>query len=384
MDALVELFDMSCRYRVEHAAETSIILGMSGGMDSRSVGAGLSRTEATFQTCSHHYRHNRNADREIEIAHEISRFFGVDWQIYRISAPTCANVFKLLSIKSGLNDLGLSYMITFLNSICEHEDKPVTFATGDVGIGMKYQLPSINLFSLDALLNYIISHNSGQGTLNPIQAGRLLSLKSSDILEELREDISNYPERDCNYKYIHSRTYGGRFALNFEGMDRNRFYTWLMTPLLAPPFMDYSLNCRHEQKNKMRLYNQFLQQLSNSNINYRLADSNATAGSLQMVFKGHIRKIYNNLSLDSKRRIKTYLLHNWNSYSTNALPLKLIREIFDNCDAVNCYFNWNEIKSMLKWCSRFQLNNLFTMVATIEAFTTHKSTLEHYSDKIFE
>ena len=380
IDALVELFDQACRKRIDHSEGTNIVLGLSGGRDSRAVCLGLIRGKANFDTFTHYFRNNRNPEADLNIAREVAHGFGVKWHKIEIDAPKGADLLELLKVKNGLNNLGLAYMATFLNIICRSFDEPVTYATGDHFAPIKYCLPTKNLKNTSDLANYIINY---RGMMALAQASKMVNLKLKDIIDQFIVDLDTLPEKDCNRKFIQfirSRY----FKYLSEGMDRNRCYGWLMTPLTAPPFAFYSLRCSQTQKRGGRLYDGFLKRLSDKTMDFRLADTNAYPESIKMSFKSQLRDYYDaNFSPESKQWIKTHVLRNWMTYQSDSAPIKCIKEIFDSCQPVSYYFDPVEIEKTLKWCSRLQLDNLFNLAATIEWLNSQKSVLEHYYDEPF-
>jgi asparagine synthase (glutamine-hydrolysing) len=368
VEILVELFDQACRNRTPQNEGTSIVLGMSGGRDSRAVCSGLTRVGAKFHGLSYCRPHDSSVKLDVEIAKEVAQRFGIDWQMIEIFAPTGKDLLKLLKLKSGLNGLGLAFMICFLTKIRSMYNELVTYATGDTGMALRAYLPTKNLHTMDALLNYIISHD---GCMTPVQAAKLLGLNPQEILDCLRADLEIFPEKSFNRKYTHFSMSGRGFTWHHEGMDRNRCYTHLITPLEAQPFVNYALHCSQVQKKKYRLYDAFLSRLSEKNQKLRLTNYNAAAGS------------FNNLSLNTKRLIKTHLLRNWSSYGPSSFPLRCMREIFNKCHAVDEYFNRAETEKMMEWCSKIQLDNIFSLVATIEEYSCPTSMLEHHPEVPF-
>jgi len=379
-DALTELFKQACTHRVHHARDTSVVLGMSGGRDSRSVCSGLTLVNADFETFSHFNQYNRNAQADLDIAREVAQFFHVKWQKVEIPAPSCADVLELLKCKRGLNNIVVGYMITFLKTICSSAHRAVTYASGDHAASLKYYLPSKKFADASELADYIITH---RGYMTPQHVAKLLNLKPGDITDHLIADLESFPERDFNRKFMHFVRYGYHFKWLYEGMDRNRCYTWLMSPLTSVPFTFYSLQCPQSQKKNMRLYENFLGQLSRHNLKFKLADTNSAPDTFITSFKGKIRSVYDTFPLDTKRLIKTYLLHNWARYSNDSIPVRSIHKIFDRCQTVDLYFNKAEIDKVLQWCSRDHLNNIFSLLASIELAVSGESVLEHYLDKPF-
>ena len=125
IDVLVELFDQACASRVRQARGTKIILGLSGGRDSRAVCSGLYRAKADFQGLTFYYRHaNSTVGLDVELAREVADRYKVNWQKIPFDSLVGADALKLLDIKYGHNDLSLSFMVAFLRAIQRYGRRP--------------------------------------------------------------------------------------------------------------------------------------------------------------------------------------------------------------------------------------------------------------------
>jgi len=380
-DALVSIFDQVCRHRVHQAQGTTLILSMSGGRDSRAVCAGLFRAGAAFNGVTFHYGENRNAQGDVDVARSMAQKFGVPWQLVELNAPFCKDVLELLNIKSGLNNLRMAFVVRFLKIVRSLFKGPLTYATGDIGLAPWDTLPSINLRTMDDLFNYIIRHCS---VFSPQAAAKLLGLKQKDIIEQLRSNLEAFPERDFNRKLIQLYISGRSFKWNYEGMDRNRYYSWLMVPQESPLFVDYGFNCPPEQKKGFRLQDNFLHKLSEKNRGFKLVEYDAPAGTAKMLYKMKTRALWDNLSSGVRQMIKTNILRNWSVYAPDALPVRMLDSILDNCSAAGQIFNKTEIQTTLRGCSKEQFNTIFTLAAVIEQFTCQSSILERHLEKHYE
>jgi hypothetical protein len=60
-----------------------------------------------------------------------------------------------------------------------------------------------------------------------------------------------------------------------------------------------------------------------------------------------------------------------------------MREIFNKCHDMDEYFNRAETEKMMEWCSKIQLDNIFSLAATIEEYSCPTSMLEHHPEVPF-
>jgi asparagine synthase (glutamine-hydrolysing) len=381
IENLVELFDEACRRRTQHADGIDMVLGLSGGRDSRAVCSGLIRAKVRFTGLSFYWYKNRKASADVEIAEIVAKLFGTVFQKIDLPAPSGADLLKLLELKSGLNGLGLAFMICWLRKLRAIFGNHIIYFTGDTGMSLRAYLPSKTLKSMDELLKYIINHD---GRMSPKQVGRILNIKPNEIIDFLASDIESFPELDFNRKYTHFCMYGRGFIWHHEGMDRNRCYSHLMTPLEALPFAEYALHCSQEQKRNYRFFDTFLRKLSEKNNEIKLSEYNAPAGSLKTILKTRTKEFYDNLSLHTKQLIKTYILRNWDSYRPNSTPVRCLNDIFDNCAVIGDYFNIKETRQMIKEASTYQFDNILSLAACVEDFTCKSNSIERYFNEPFE
>lgn len=381
IEGLIYFFEKGCESRIKQYGHENLVLGLSGGRDSRAVCNGLLHTKTKFCTISFYYKQNRKTNEDLRIAKKFAQEFGVKWLKINIDAPTGEDVLKILKLKSSLNGLGFAFMIRFLKEMQIKFGNTITYITGDTGMSLRAYLPSKKLKNMDDLIGYIFNHDARMDVKN---IGKILNLKAEKIIENFRADMECFEEIDFNRKYTNFCMYGRGFMWHHEGMDRNRCCCTLITPLEAQPFVDFAMNCPQELKRGYKLFDAFLGKLSKVNNQIELAEYNAPAKSLRAKIKKNSREIYNNFSINTKRIIKTYLIRNWSSYSPNSVPVRCLNDIFTNCKVVHDYLIQKEIKKLIKWCSKDQLNNILSLAACIEDYACDENSIEKYLQQKFE
>jgi asparagine synthase (glutamine-hydrolysing) len=247
---LSELFGQSCKNRMAVEDDYRNVLSLSGGLDSRSVGAALARTDNIFY-CVTMLDSKKTFQKDVLAAEQLAKIFDAQWKLFELTPPSGSDALNLLRMKNGLNPLVMRFILSFLKQIREIFGPHIVLFTGDGGDKALPDLrPSLKLRNIDKLVNYIISLNH-IFSLDDIV--KLMKLKKTDVIDELRNHILSYPEKDMDQKYIHFLIYERAFKWLYEGEDRNRFYFWSVAPFWSLPFFEYAMNCSDEQKSKYSL-----------------------------------------------------------------------------------------------------------------------------------
>ena len=135
------------------------------------------------------------------------------------------------------------------------------FSQGDGGDKVvKYQLPSGTIKDFENLLDYILKVHK---RFDLKSASKITKLKEADLKELLIEVIRSYPEKNLNYKYVHSVFSERVTNWLFEGEDRNRNFFWSVTPFYSTQFFLESMKLPDKLKRWNNLYNKILENLNN-------------------------------------------------------------------------------------------------------------------------
>lgn len=111
---LVRLFCDACAAR--GVTEVQHVLSLSGGFDSRAVAAGFQQAGVRFRAVTY-LDHVGNAAADVPVARRVAALFGVPWELFTLAAPTRRDVLKLLRLKNGMNPLGMSFLLPFLEDV---------------------------------------------------------------------------------------------------------------------------------------------------------------------------------------------------------------------------------------------------------------------------
>src|SRR5262249_41166088 len=83
-----------------------------------------------------------------------------------------------------------------------------------------------------------------------------------DIVNELRDRLTAYPEEQWADRYVHFEIFERAFKWLFEGEDRNRGFFWSTAPFYATPFFLAAMRCGDRHKAHRALYRDFLLEIS--------------------------------------------------------------------------------------------------------------------------
>ncbi|RMF89447.1 MAG: hypothetical protein D6736_08365 [Nitrospinota bacterium] len=273
VDTLVTLFIEGCRRRAGLHADNNIV-SLSGGLDSRAVAAALSSGNvrwvgATFLDA------DKAAQREVEVARHLAAILHSEWNLFSLPYPKGRDLLTLLRLKSGLNCLGMSFLLLFLSQVkAFYGPGERRLFTGDGGDKVLWDLrPAKPVKDLPSLVNYVLSRNK---IFSLDEVAALTRIPAKEIRAAIAEHVLSYPERDWKQKYVHFLILERAFKWLFEGEDRNRCYLWSVAPFYATPFFRYAMHCPDTLKSRCALYRDFLVALSPQaaavpNVNWRLA-----------------------------------------------------------------------------------------------------------------
>jgi asparagine synthase (glutamine-hydrolysing) len=373
---LVKLFRESCRQRTDKTG--SNVVSLSGGLDSRSVAAGLHAERAPFVAVTF-LKHGRSSSPDMTYAAQLAKLCGWDWEAYLLDPPCGKDFLQLLRIKSGLNYLGMSFILPFLQRIAAEYDGNVTYFTGDGGDKLLPPLTARRFTRLEKLAKFVL-HTNQRSSLKRVAA--LTQLPESEIMAELADHLATYPERDLRSQYTHFMIHERAMKWLFEGEDRNRSYFWTAAPFYSIRFFAYAMNCPDNQKERYLLYRRFLENLSMRTAEIVHADAGLPPGSRWYGLWQAARMLLMDW-LPWNLKMK---LQGSNSYGPSSPLVSCMRDQIRTCDALQLCFSSKALQEAVDNCSHYsreELENLFSMTSTIEDIDKRRSGLEDYRDHNF-
>ncbi|MDR4506264.1 MAG: asparagine synthase-related protein [Candidatus Scalindua sp.] len=372
VNQLAVIFDEACKNRTKLEGYKDV-LSLSGGLDSRAVGASLKENNLLLYGATYLDLENIHK-KDAEVAEQIAKELNIDWTLFRINPPEGKDCLRLLKIKNGLNFLSMSYILPFLEDIKEKYGSNVNLFTGDGGDRtITCMIPYNKLKSPKDLLNYIVSTNQ-IFTLDVVS--NITRIQKSEIIDNIISHVLSYPEKDFNQKYVHFMIYENAINWVGEGADRNRFYFWTSAPLWSIHFFNYAMNCPDRQKLYYNLYRKFLYKLSPKVAAIEYPNWNAPAMSKRLIVKLFI---ISKLPRKFKEVTKKWLATNASTYANDASIMKCLNDQLNSCDYFSEYLDSSKIRSNAVNYNKRQIETLFTITSYIEECKSNKSTIEKYS-----
>ena len=253
---LSELLVRSCRVR--HEAAELQLLGLSGGIDSRAVGAAMVRASvpfsaATFLDSAGVYQ------KEVAVAQEVAQRLGAPWRLFTTPPPPGSSLYRMLQMKLGLNPLGEAYGIDLFEMLRGVYGPRVAYWSGDGGDKLlPDQRPRLPGHGRRTIARYIIDKNR---VWDLDQVSRFTGVPAPEIFASVEAIVEGYPERTASMKYVRFTLAERAFRWISEGEDANRHYFWTVSPFYSQPLFRAAMGCPDHQKSGYALYRSLLRQL---------------------------------------------------------------------------------------------------------------------------
>jgi len=149
---LVRLFTQSCREKTSgqgikgdssyssHAGSCQNkdgtrglnILSLSGGMDSRAIGAGFHHEQIPFIAATW-LDYQKKSQLEADTAKIVAKACGAKWQLFPLQFSPGKDVLRLLRIKSGLAPLARPHILQYLDQLKQRYGSAITYFAGSGG-----------------------------------------------------------------------------------------------------------------------------------------------------------------------------------------------------------------------------------------------------------
>lgn len=379
---LVSLFSEACRNRVD--SNTKNLITLSGGFDSRTIAAWFHKNKIAAYgatTIDPTWKPLLGNLSDKDIAKQLAKSLNIQWEYYHYTESRANDLVMLLSIKKGLIYLGYGFLFQFLDKLKQkHGSSAMNVFAGYSGDRILADL-TIKYTSLEELISSIMAIRVFL-PLNDVAA--IVKIKESEIVDEIRNTLSSYPEKNLSQKLVHFLFYGRQFKYVFEAEDIHRLFFWIVNPFYSTPFFNYAMNCPDKHKSQQALYREFL--LMMSPVAAAIRNSNWGCSILSSKFK-IVQYI---LSLTwryptFKKFIKKFVRgsRDMKGYEENARVIQCMRDQLKNCDIISNYLSLKEIEKILNNCSNYKptgIDNLFTIMSLMERTLCDYCTIEKFYD----
>jgi asparagine synthase (glutamine-hydrolysing) len=369
---LVDLFAEACRARRDAGAE--LVLSLSGGFDSRAVGACLVRQGTPFR-CATFLDHVGTAAPDVPIARQLAALFAAPWDLFRLGPPRPHDVLTLLRMKSGLNPLGMAFLLPFLHAVRETASRPVQMITGEMGTFTLTdpRPPRVPATARD-LLEEVMAENR---RFSLADAAALTGIAPGDLADTLERHVAGYPEEDYRQKYAHFRMCERAFNWQGEAEDRNRCYFWTTSPFYAPRFFRAAIGGPDEHKARYRLYRDLLVRLSPAAAAIPHAGLGVAVTAPSFETASRVATL-----LGADRRSRETLIRRLghaDGYGPDSTVVRCLRQQVAACEPLAGYLSLAAVARVVDASAhhtRAELDQLFTVTSTIEDLTTGTTALE--------
>lgn len=371
-----DLFMNSVSSRIKN--HQGCILSLSGGLDSRAILAACKKNNIEIPSASY-LDFEKESLMDVIIAEELASAFNSSLDLTELSPSPGRYFSELLSIKRGMNYLGMSFILGFFEHIRKRSSN---YITGDGGDKLFPDIrPERRLKSNNALLEYILRHHA---VFNLKTASAISGVKTKDIKEYLISHIDNYPEKSYDYKYVRflNLERAGRWL--FEGEDRNRYFFWNIAPFYSIHLFNHCSGINGEVKSGYAFFREFLHiihpalnYVRNANWGFGLASSKLRNYLFMKKLKAHIPVIFKN-SIKSIRPSENIL--------NKKSEIPLIKVFLEQ--QVNTYSK--EVNIDLKYLQKLKTLNkeqfyyLFTLLSLEEYHKKGQTSFSAYDFKDFE
>jgi asparagine synthase (glutamine-hydrolysing) len=250
---LRDAFVSACAAR--NVVDVDHVLSLSGGMDSRSVGAGMRVAEIPFSAATFYGAGAIHAD-ERAIAARVAEVLGVSWRAYDFDHADASAVAELISLKLGLNPVHVAYGLPYARGIASESARPVCLWTGEGADKILCEHRSLPARpNADELVRFIVTKNA---VWTPAQVSALTGVDVDTLLGSIHDIVVSFSDVDPREAYAHFLRTERVARYHDEGEDRHRAYLWPLSPFRAAAFESLAVSSPPEWKRGRRLYRAFM------------------------------------------------------------------------------------------------------------------------------
>jgi asparagine synthase (glutamine-hydrolysing) len=367
---LARLFTEACRSRA--LAGSHCIVGLSGGLDSRSVAAGLCKAGMPVRAASRLNADVSNAA-DVHRARQVAKALNIEHTVIKNGTATWAQLSLLLKLKRGLNYLGVGFMVPFLEAVREQYGPGIMYMTGDGGDKVLPNLRSSCVTSFHTALTALMD----QQVFSVKQVSRLIGISEENITGEIHNVFTSYPEQEWSNKLVHSIVFERGVKFVGEGEDRNRYFLWCSTPFYGMAVFNYAMKCADSQKDNYSLYKEFLREI-NQDIAEMPSDKfvPTRSGGYKRNALLNVRGVASRmLPHELKRYVKRLMDKKPDLY------VRCVREQLQAARGISEYFQVDELSRLTGKVSEGQAVTILTVTALSEYLSTGRTVLDRYSEQ---
>lgn len=291
---LRDAFVSSCRDRWIEADRH--VLSLSGGIDSRTTGAGMRAVLRPFAAVTFVAPGSVHAD-ERTSARAVAQVLGADWRAYEFdhADPTCID--QIIRMKIGLSPIHVAFGIEYVRRVQADGGRAVAFWTGEGADKLLCEHRAIPPHPTpDELVRYIVVKNS---VLDLRHVAAMTGVHVDDLHGTVRSTVDSLDGVDPVDAYVHFLLSQRVVRWHLEGEDRHRSSVWPITPFFGADFFALARAAPGRWKRGRRLYRAFLAALSPDVAGLPLAGGHAAPASRLFALEYAVREHFRDSSLAS-------------------------------------------------------------------------------------
>ncbi|HEY7992976.1 MAG: asparagine synthase-related protein [Candidatus Eremiobacterales bacterium] len=254
---LAERFAERTASIVDWGRGRNIVLGLSGGLDSRAVAAALTRAKTPYASLTFTSRRKKAAE-ETDTSKQIASTLGIPWEALVLAPPTWEDERAMAAMRDGTSNVALSFLAEYFRHLERRFGSSALHFTGDGGDrALPDLLAEVPIADREHFLEYRLSN----ALWSVAEAASLVCLSRDEVVDSIRSHFASYPERDASFHNV--RFMISDWAMNrlFCGEDRNRSFLWNATPFYAQSFFEAAMRAPLRRKRHYALYADVLRAL---------------------------------------------------------------------------------------------------------------------------
>ena len=283
------------------------VISLSGGLDSRSVAAGLKAGGAIVHAATFQDAGISVSGLDAVFARQVAEALGIDWSLIDVQSATADDMRRLVLMTEGLNYSGMAFILQFFETLRGRFGPDMVYCTGAHGDRVMADLrPSWKLRSVDDLLHVIVERNQ-RIPLDRVSA--LTGVRRKEFIDAVAQRLGEYPEADVAQRYARFTIVEKLGNLICNSEKRDRCYFWYVAPFMMLSVLRYAMNVPPETKSKLRFYEQFLAALAPALMPVPNAAWRAPFASPQRYLRGVAYGWYAKLPVRIRRTIQDWTMY---------------------------------------------------------------------------
>lgn len=386
--ALASLYIEACQRRIDK--DNPMLMSLSGGMDSRTIATSMTISGADLK-CVSWLDFRKSAFLDNQIAEQISKILGQDWENYELTPGRASDVMTLLKMKNGLSTLGQPHSLQFFHRLKEKYGSGATLFSGNGGDRIARDIrPLMKIRNIDDAVRQIMTKDMPNLSGMPFEVvSALTGITRQAFVSELKKMLEDFPEKEPVQKTIHNNLYGQSYKWHHEEEDRKRFFFWATSPYWSYDLFNYWMNCPDSQKKNKRLYTTLISQLNLKVSEVPYADNKAVEltpiakdkyAFWQLVrtikkWPNPIRFIYKQIKKIGQPKGQA------KKYEHSPLFVDCLKEQLENTPAIVQNLSEEALQGFISSIENYSARTLavlFNVISSIEYISTDKSSIEKF------